>query len=192
MTDRHHIEQPTRRDFITIAAGTFVGVGGVAALWPLVDQMNPNASTPRPEPVVVDLKSIEPGQTTLTAWRGKPVFIRNRITDEIEQARGVNFSGLLDGLARNEALPNRTAATDANRTKAGHDNWLVVVGTCTHLGCLLKSVETADRLATGEGWFCPCHAARFDLSGRVRGGPARFNLPVPRYEFVDDNRLAIA
>jgi ubiquinol-cytochrome c reductase iron-sulfur subunit len=192
MTDTGQDAKSTRRDFVTIAAGSFVSVGGIAALWPLIDQMNPNPGTPPPRSVTVDLAPIEPGQTISVRRRDMPVFIRNRTLKEVTHARDAPLHDLRDRLARNDSLPPRTPATDANRTKAGHDNWFVVVGLCTHLGCLLRNVEPAERMATGDGWFCPCHAARFDLSGRVFAGPAATNLQVPRYEVLRENRLAIA
>lgn len=192
MTDTPRDDEPTRRDFVTVAAASFVGVGGALALWPFIDQMNPNPGTPPLPSVTVDLAPIAPGQTISVRWRGMPVFIRHRTRDEITQARRTATSQLRDRLARNDALSTLAPAIDGNRVKAGHDNWLVVVGVCTHLGCLLRSVDPPERLTTGEGWFCPCHAARFDLSGRVSSGPARTNLPVPRYEFVGSSRLVIA
>src|SRR5947207_8709207 len=120
-----------------------------------------------------------------------PILIRNRTPEEVQLARSSSLSELPDRLARNEALPKMATADDANRTKEGYENWLVVVGVCTHMGCLLRSQEGASAVATGEGWLCPCHAARFDLSGRVVGGPARTNLPVPRYTFLTATRIRI-
>jgi ubiquinol-cytochrome c reductase iron-sulfur subunit len=120
-----------------------------------------------------------------------PVLIRNRTPQEVRIARKSSPSELPDRLARNEALPKTAPADDANRSKEGHSNWLVVIGVCTHLGCLLKSQDGASAVATGEGWLCPCHAASFDVSGRVVGGPARTNLPVPRYEFISATRIRI-
>ncbi len=180
---------PARRDFIVQAASTFVGVGSAMALWPFIDQMNPNPATPPPEVKDIDLSPIQPGATVLVQWRRLPIFIRNRTPEEVRSARSTPVSHLPDRLARNEGLPRSASADDANRTKEGHDNWLVVVGLCTHLGCLLRSQDAP--VATGEGWFCPCHAARFDLSGRVRSGPARTNLPVPPYRFLTTTRVHI-
>jgi len=185
------VSEPDRRDFIVQAAYAFAGVGSVVAVWPLIDQMNPNTATPPPEVRDVDLSSIQPGQTVSVPWRGRPVSIRHRTSEEVQLARSTALSDLPDPFARNEALPERTPASDANRTKEGHDNWLVVVSVCTHLGCVLTSQEPAATVASGEGWFCRCHAARFDLSGRVRGGPARTNLPVPPYRFLSPTRIRI-
>jgi ubiquinol-cytochrome c reductase iron-sulfur subunit len=150
--------------------------------------MNPNPGTPPPETRLVDLAPIAPGQTVAVAWRGQPVFVRHRTADEIARARSVPLGALPDPYARNAALPEQASATDANRTRAGHAEWLVVVGICTHLGCRLQPADTAGR---GEGWFCPCHAARFDLAGRVCGGPAPTNLPVPPYRFVTTSQIEI-
>jgi ubiquinol-cytochrome c reductase iron-sulfur subunit len=173
------------------AASVFAGVGGAMALWPFVDQMNPNPATPPPEVKEVDLSPIQPGAAVLVQWRGLPVFIRHRTPEEVRIARSTPVSHLRDRLARNDGLPKSAPADDANRTKQGHDSWLVVVGLCTHLGCLLRSEAAAAAVATGEGWVCPCHAARFDLSGRVVGGPALTNLPVPPYRFLAATRLRI-
>jgi ubiquinol-cytochrome c reductase iron-sulfur subunit len=178
--------QPRRRDFIVQAAGAFVGVGNAVVLWPFIDQMNPNNATPPPATTDVDLAPIQPGQAISVLWRGLPVFVRNRTREEIQHARSTPLADLPDRFARNQALSEKTIAYDTNRTKEGHDNWLVVVGVCTHLGCHLKSQGDA-----GEAWFCPCHAARFDLSGRVRSGPARTNLLVPPYRFLTASKIRL-
>jgi ubiquinol-cytochrome c reductase iron-sulfur subunit len=182
---------PARRDFIVQAACAFAGAGGGAALWPLVDQMNPNPATPPPEVRDVDLGPIQPGQTISVQWRNLPIFVRNRKPEEVRIARSTPISELRDRYARNEELPGDASADDRNRTKEGHDNWLVVVGLCPHMGCLLKAQEPSAAVTTDEGWVCPCHAARFDLSGRVRSGPAATNLPVPRYAFLTADRIRI-
>jgi ubiquinol-cytochrome c reductase iron-sulfur subunit len=191
MSDIDQAAAPARRDFIVQTAQAFVGVGSAMALWPLIAQMNPHKGTPPPEVKEVDLGSIQPGQTITVQWRGAPILIRRRTPEEVRAARSARPSELRDRFARNALLPPNAQADDANRTKAGHGEWLVVVGLCTHLGCLLKSEQGAAALATGEGWFCPCHAARFDLSGRVVGGPALTNLPVPPYTFLSATRIRI-
>lgn len=187
------IESPrlVRRDFMAQAAQAFVGVGSAMALWPLIDQMNPNRASPLPEIKDVDLTPIQPGQTISVPWRGEPIFIRNRTAEEVRIARNTPISDLPDRFARNAALPKSAPADDANRTKQGYDNWLVMAGLCTHLGCVLKPQDAATAITTGEGWLCPCHAARFDLSGRVRSGPARTNLAVPPYEFLTASQLRL-
>ena len=181
---------PTRRDFVCVSAGAFAAVGGAMAMWPLVDQMNPNPGTPSGSSLV-DLAPIPAGHTVTVAWKGQPVLIRHRTPDEIARVRDVVVGGLPDPYARNAALPANAPASDANRTRAGHAEWLVVIGLCTHLGCRLRTGDVVERDGSGEGWFCPCHAARFDLSGRVRGGPARTNLPVPPYRFVTPSKIEI-
>jgi ubiquinol-cytochrome c reductase iron-sulfur subunit len=191
MADICQVAQPARRDFIVQAAQAFVGVGSAAALWPLVAQMNPNNATSPPEVKEVDLSSIQPGKTMTVQWRSTPILIRHRTPEEVRMARSARVSELPDRLARNAALPKNTPAEDGNRIKVGHDSWLVAVGLCTHLGCLLNSDEAAATLATGAGWVCPCHAARFDLSGRVVSGPARINLSVPPYTFLSATRIRI-
>jgi ubiquinol-cytochrome c reductase iron-sulfur subunit len=180
---------PTRRDFVCLSAGAFVAVGSGAALWPLIHQMNPHPGTPAPERCSVDLAPIEPGQAVTVAWRGQPVVVRRRTREEIARARSVHASALIDRYARNAALPARAPASDENRTL--HPEWLVVIGLCTHMGCVLSLRGQSPHGSDAEGWFCPCHAARFDLAGRVTDGPARTNLPVPPYRFVAVGRIEI-
>ena len=182
---------PARRDFIVQAAAAFVSVGGALSLWPFIDQMNPNSATPPLAVTDVDLAPIAPGQMILVTWRGKPIFIRHRTEAEVRLARSTPLTELRDRYARNEALPEKTPAADENRTQEGHDSWLVVVGLCTHLGCLLKPEPAPDMAVQGISLFCPCHAARFDHSGRVRGGPALTNLPVPPYRFLTATKIRI-
>jgi ubiquinol-cytochrome c reductase iron-sulfur subunit len=141
--------------------------------------------------VKVDLDSIPPGETRLVSWKGRPVFVRNRTDEELRRARAVDPAALPDRLARNAALDAAAPATDERRTLPTHRKWLVVSGSCTHLGCLLRSESLPQRLESGLGWFCPCHAARFDLSGRLVSGPARTNLAVPRYA-ITGRTLVIA
>jgi ubiquinol-cytochrome c reductase iron-sulfur subunit len=192
MATNHPIEDetPTRRDFMTVAALSFTGVGGAVALWPFIDQMNPHRGTPRPVSEAVDLAAIAPGETRLVAWNGKAVFVRNRLPEEVMKAQAVEPAALPDPAARNARGKADAPASDQRRTLPGHERWLVVIGLCTHLGCVLRNLPPAERLATGIGWFCPCHAARYDLSGRVVGGPAATNLPVPPYA-IRGNHMVI-
>ena len=132
----HSAEEPNRRDFIVIAAQAFAGVGAAVALWPFIQQMNPDASTQAQASTEVDLSPVKEGQAITVVWRGKPVFIRNRTPDEIKKAVDVKLSELSDPSARNDDLPEKAPATDLNRTKKGHENWIVLVGICTHLGCI--------------------------------------------------------
>ena len=184
-------DNPTRRDFLTVMAGSWAAVGAAATLWPLVQQMNPDASTQALASLEVDLTPIREGQAITVMWRGKPVFIRHRTKDEIEKARKTELRELVDTSARNELLPERTPATDANRIKKGKDNWLVLVGICTHFGCIPKGQSLGDAKGDYGGWFCPCHGSHYDTSGRIRKGPAPRNFDVPPYEFVSDSKIKI-
>lgn len=164
----------TRRDFITLTAGSVATVGAICAVWPLVDSLNPSADVLALSSIEVDLSNIKPGQTHTVKWRGKPVFIKNRTPEEIATAREVKLSDLPD------------PETDQQRVKAGHDQWLITIGICTHLGC----VPLANQGEFG-GWFCPCHGSHYDSSGRIRKGPAPLNLVIPSYEFISDTKIRI-
>ena len=181
----------TRRDFIHIAATAFAGVGAAAALWPLIDQMNPDATSLSLASIEVDLAPIEEAQAITVMWRGKPIFVRSRTAEEIAAAKAVAVEELKDPVARimgaNEAQP----ATDEALTKAGHEQWLVAIGICTHLGCIPKGQKVGDERGEYGGWFCPCHGSAYDTAGRIRRGPAPRNLEIPPYEFVLDTRIKI-
>jgi ubiquinol-cytochrome c reductase iron-sulfur subunit len=167
--------EPTRRDFLYIATGAVAAVGAAAAVWPFISQMNPDASTiAAGAPIEVDLTPIAEGQDIKVFWRGKPIYIMNRTKKQVEEAQAVSLSSLPDPEA------------DSARVKAGHDQWLVVIGICTHLGCIPIAHE-----GTYGGFFCPCHGSQYDTSGRIRQGPAPTNLPVPPYQFVSDTKLQI-
>ncbi len=187
----HTAEEPNRRDFIVIAAQAFAGVGAAVALWPFIHQMNPDASTQALASIEVDLTPIKEGQAITVSWRGKPVFIRNRTPEEIKKAAEVKLADLSDTSARNDSLPEKAPATDANRTKKGHENWLVLVGICTHLGCIPKGQSLSDSKGDFGGWFCPCHGSHYDTAGRIRKGPAPRNLEVPPYSFVSYTKIKI-
>ena len=182
---------PTRRDFVMIASAAFAGIGGAASLWPLIDQMNPDASAHALASIEVDLEPVAEGQAITVLWRGKPVFIRHRTAKELRDAEKVALEDLIDPEARNKGLPEGTPASDGNRVKEGHKNWLVVVGICTHLGCIPKGQGLTDKRGEYGGWFCPCHGSHYDTSGRIRKGPAPQNLDVPPYEFISDNKIQI-
>lgn len=181
----------TRRDFMTVWAGVFAAVGAGALLWPLIDQMNPDASALSLASIEVDLSPIEVGQAITVMWRGKPVFIRHRTVEEIEEAKNVPVSALPDPLARNENLPEDAPAIDLNRTSDGHENWLVMIGICTHLGCIPKGQRAGDLKGEFEGWFCPCHGSHYDTAGRIRKGPAPRNMEVPPFSFLTDTKIKI-
>jgi ubiquinol-cytochrome c reductase iron-sulfur subunit len=172
-------EEPARRDFLIIAANTFAAVGAALAMWPFIAQMNPDASTQAVASIEVDLAPVQTGQALTIMWRGKPIFIRNRTKNEIEQARAVPLSELPD------------PEPDAKRVKKGKENWLVMIGICTHLGCVPKGQSPNDPKGDYGGWFCACHGSQYDTSGRVRKGPAPRNLAVPPYEFVSDSKIRI-
>ena len=187
----HTAEPPNRRDFIVIAAQAFAGVGAAMALWPFIQQMNPDASTQAAASIEVDLSPVKEGQAITVLWRGKPVFVRNRSKEEITKAVEVKVADLVDPSARNDMLPEKTPATDLNRTKKGKENWLVLVGICTHLGCIPKGQSIADARGDFGGWFCPCHGSHYDTAGRIRKGPAPRNLEVPPYAFMSDTKIKI-
>ncbi len=185
------VEDTHKRDFLVLAGNTFAAIGGASLLWPFVQQMNPDASALALASIEVDLTPVKPGQAITVMWRGKPVFIRNRNADEIKQAQAVDVKALVDTSARNDALPDATPALDEDRVKKGKENWLVLVGVCTHLGCIPKGQSIADSRGDFGGWFCPCHGSHYDTSGRIRKGPAPRNLEVPVYSFVSDTKIKI-
>ncbi len=178
--------EPTRRDFLLLATGAMGAVGVGAVAWPLIDQMNPDASTRALASIEVDIAAVAEGQAITVQWRGKPVFIRNRTAEEIEQAKAVPLGELKDPAARNANLPASTEATDENRAAAGKENILVMVGVCTHLGCIPLGQQ-----GDYGGWFCPCHGSHYDTAGRIRKGPAPENMAVPAFTFVSDTRVRI-
>ena len=169
----------TRRDFLTLAGPAFFAVGGAATLWPFIDQMNPDAGALALASIEVDIEPIAEGQSITVMWRGKPIFIRNRTQKEVEEATKVPLVDLPD------------PQTDEQRTKKGHEKWLVMVGICTHLGCIPKGQSLGDAKGDFGGWFCPCHGSHYDTAGRIRKGPAPRNLVVPPYEFVSDKTIKI-
>ncbi|GAK45938.1 probable ubiquinol-cytochrome c reductase iron-sulfur subunit protein [Tepidicaulis marinus] len=184
-------DEPTRRDFLYVATGAFAAVGGAAAIWPLIDQMNPDASALALASIEVDLSSIEVGQSITVQWRGKPVFVRRRTAAEVEEAKSVPVEILPDPIARNDNLSGDVPATDENRAAEGKEEWLVMVGICTHLGCVPKGQKVGDAKGDFGGWFCPCHGSHYDTAGRIRKGPAPQNLEVPVYSFLSDDRIKI-
>jgi len=185
------VEDPQRRDFLIIAGNAFAAVGAASLIWPFVQQMNPDAGAKALASIEVDLSPIQQGQAITVMWRGKPVFIRNRTPEEIEAAKKVPLNELVDEAARNENVEADARATDENRTLKGHENWLVMVGVCTHLGCIPKGQTLSDAKGDYGGWFCPCHGSHYDTAGRIRKGPAPRNLEVPTYEFVSDTKIKI-
>jgi len=176
----------TRRDFLYYAtAGTGAVVTG-AAVWPLVNQMNPSADVRALASIRVDVSDVDPGTQLTVLWQGKPVFIRRRTEAEIEEARAVSLDDLQDPIARNDNT-GEAPATDANRALDESGEWLVMMGVCTHLGC----VPLGDSAGDFGGWFCPCHGSHYDASGRIRRGPAPENLPVPAAQWVDATTIEL-
>jgi len=166
-----------RRDFLYLAAGGFAAVGGAAALWPFIHSMNPSADVLALASTEVDISSIEVGQAITVKWRGKPVFIRRRSAEEIASAETAALS----------ELPDPQADTD----RVQKPEWLVLIGVCTHLGCVPVGQKPSEVRGEYGGWFCPCHGSHYDTSGRIRKGPAPLNLEVPEYQFLDDTTLRI-
>ncbi len=161
-----------RRDFLFTASYAVGAVGIAASVWPLVDQMNPDTSVKALASTEVDVSSLEPGNSITVLWRGKPVFIKRRTQKEIAEARDVKLEDL------------KHPEKDEDRAK--NPEWLVMLGVCTHLGC----VPLGDK-GEYKGWFCPCHGSHYDTSGRIRKGPAPTNLEVPKYEFVNSTTIKI-
>ncbi|WP_298295009.1 ubiquinol-cytochrome c reductase iron-sulfur subunit [uncultured Litoreibacter sp.] len=176
----------TRRDFLYYATGAAGAVTAGAAVWPLVNQMNPSADVQALASIDVDVADVEPGTQITVKWLGKPVFIRRRSAEEIEEARAVALSDLPDPVAQNDNLGSEADAADANRTLDEAGEWLVMMGVCTHLGC----VPLGDAGDFG-GWFCPCHGSHYDTAGRIRKGPAPTNLPVPTAVFTSDTVIKL-
>ena len=161
-----------RRDFLQLSTLTIGAVGTAAFIWPFLKSMSPAEDTLALGTTEVNVSAIEEGQSITVKWRGKPVFIRKRTKEEIDEAKIVNIADLRD--------PEQ----DMDRVKK--DEWLVLVGVCTHLGCV-----PLDQKGDYNGWFCPCHGSHYDISGRIRKGPAPTNMEVPKYEFVDANTIKI-
>ncbi|ASM73791.1 MULTISPECIES: ubiquinol-cytochrome c reductase iron-sulfur subunit [Roseobacteraceae] len=189
-TDEH---DGNRRDFLYYATAGAGAVAVGAAVWPLVNQMNPSADVKALSSIRVDVSGIDPGTQLTVKWLGKPVFIRRRTEAEVAAANGVEMEALPDPIARNANIAGDAPATDPNRSlvppggEAGTDSeWLVMMGVCTHLGC----VPLGDAGDFG-GWFCPCHGSHYDTAGRIRKGPAPENLPVPVAEFVDETTIKL-
>lgn len=166
------IDEPNRRDFLYIATGATAAVGAASLAWPLIDQMNPDASTLALSSIEVDLAPIAAGQIITVKWRGGPVFVRHRTPKEIAAAQKVDLADLKD------------PQSDADRVKK--PEWLIVIGVCTHLGCVPLGHE-----GQFDGWKCPCHGSIYDTSGRIRQGPAPRNLDVPEYSFLTDTKVKI-
>tara|TARA_B100001142_G_scaffold35161_1_gene31018 strand:- start:83 stop:640 length:558 start_codon:yes stop_codon:yes gene_type:complete len=170
-------EEETRRDFLFLAAGAMGVAGAVGVVWPLVETMNPSADVLALASTEVDISSIAVGQSISVMWRGKPVFIRHRTQAEIDKARAVALDDLSD--------------PETDEERAQQAKWLILVGVCTHLGCIPLGNKLGDPKGEYGGWFCPCHGSHYDTSGRIRKGPAPSNLEVPEHKFLDNNLVKI-
>ena len=172
MSNNNNKDKSTRRDFLTTVTATVGAVGVGAAVLPIISQMNPDSSVKALASIEVDISNIQEGKEITVLWRGKPVFIKRRTKEEIKKAEQTSMKDLMD------------PQEDKDRVKKSE--WLVVVGVCTHLGCVPIGGK-------GEynGWFCPCHGSHYDTSGRIRKGPAPTNLEIPKYEFVNNNKIKI-
>lgn len=172
-----HEEGGTRRDFLYLATGAMGAVGVGAVVWPLIDTLNPSADVLALASIDVDLSPIAVGQRITVTWRGKPVFIDHRPIEAIEEARAVDVADLRD--------------PQADEERAIKPEWLILVGVCTHLGCVPLGQATGSTRGEYGGWFCPCHGSHYDTSGRIRKGPAPENLAVPEYQYLDDSTVRI-
>lgn len=177
----------TRRDFLYYATAGAGVVATGAAVWPLVNQMNPSADVQALSSIRVDVSGLESGTQLTVKWLGKPVFIRRRTEEEISEARSVDLGDLIDNNARNNNLADAAAdGADENRALSENGEWLVMMGVCTHLGCV-----PLGNAGDYDGWFCPCHGSHYDTSGRIRRGPAPENLPVPVAVFEDETTIKL-
>jgi ubiquinol-cytochrome c reductase iron-sulfur subunit len=169
----------TRRDFLLHSTIAFGAVGGAMMVWPLIDSMNPAADTLSLATTEFSIANIPEGAAITVVWRGKPVFVRHRTQEEVEAARAVDLNDLPDPQA------------DQDRVSPEHERFLILVGVCTHLGCIPLGTKAMDPRGEFGGWFCPCHGSHYDTSGRIRKGPAPANLEVPPYTFVSDTTVRI-
>ncbi|MBB3345638.1 MULTISPECIES: ubiquinol-cytochrome c reductase iron-sulfur subunit [unclassified Sphingomonas] len=170
---------PRRRDFINIAAVSFAGVGAVAIVLPLINQMNPSADVLALSTTEIDISKIAPGQAIKASFRKQPLFVRNLTPKEIGEANAVDVGSLRD------------PQTLAERTKPGKENWLITLGVCTHLGCVPLGAGEGENKGPFGGYFCPCHGSAYDTAGRIRQGPAPQNLHVPDYNFTSDTVVTV-
>lgn len=179
-----------RRDFLYVATGAAAAVGVGASIWPLINALNPSADVLALAEIEVDISGVTAGTQITVKWRGKPVFIRRRTQSEIDAARATPLADLPDPVDKTSENPNHPGvapALDVNRTLDPTGEWLVLIGVCTHLGC----VPLGNGAGEFGGWFCPCHGSHYDTSGRIRKGPAPRNLDIPAYAFLSDSLLRI-
>ena len=193
MSDNQHDHEydidKGKRDMVFLATGMAGAVGVAGAVWPFIDQMRPDASTLALASIEVDISSLEPGMSLTAKWRGKPIFIRNRTDEELAEAASVELDDLKDPLSRNlnDGEDGNGPANGPGRSAGeGKENWIVMIGSCTHLGCV-----PLGQAGDFNGWFCPCHGSHYDTAGRIRKGPAPTNLPMPAFEFISDTTIKI-
>ncbi len=172
-----HDDGVQRRDFLYLATGAVGAVGTALAIWPFIDSMNPSADVRALSSIEIDLAPIEVGMRVTFKWRGKPVFVGHRTEEEIEKARAVDIAELRD--------------PQPDEARVQRPEWLIVVGVCTHLGCIPLGQKPTDPRGEWDGWFCPCHGSHYDTSGRIRKGPAPLNLEVPKYTYLSDTLVRI-
>ena len=172
MSNKDKLKKSSRRDFMHISSGVTVSAGACFSAWPLIDQMNPSADILSFSTIEVDLSLLKQGQSMSVLWRGKPLFIRCRTDDEIKEAQDIDIKNLKH--------------PESDETRVIDPRYLVMVGVCTHLGCIPLGQQ-----GDYDGWFCPCHGSHYDTSGRIRKGPAPFNLEIPPYEFIGDSKIKI-
>jgi ubiquinol-cytochrome c reductase iron-sulfur subunit len=178
--DAHGLpHDPSKRDFLKLIAGAGAIIGAGAIAWPLIDSMNPSKDVLAASSTDVDISPIVEGMGITVMWRGKPIFVRHRTPTEIKEAQDVTMAQLIDPMA------------DSARVKPDHAQWIVLVGICTHLGCIPVGNKPTDNRGEWGGWFCPCHGSQYDTSGRVRHGPAPLNLALPPYAFTTDTKIKI-
>ncbi|MEO0498923.1 MAG: ubiquinol-cytochrome c reductase iron-sulfur subunit [Pseudomonadota bacterium] len=170
-------EGVNRRDFIHIATGSMLAVGGAMVAWPFIHQMNPSADVKALATIEVDLNALEPGMGMKAMFRGKPLFIRRRTQEEITQAKAVDVNTLPD--------------PQADEDRAENPEFLVLLGVCTHLGCVPLGTGSGEKKGDYNGWYCPCHGSHYDTSGRIRKGPAPYNLEVPYYQYTSDTTIKV-
>jgi ubiquinol-cytochrome c reductase iron-sulfur subunit len=173
------VDDPRRRDFLNVAAVAMAGVGGLCIVLPLINQMSPSADVLAQSTTEVDLSKIAAGQGVVTSFRKQPLFVRNLTPKEIAEAKAVPLSELRD------------PETLEQRTKDGHENWLITLGVCTHLGCIPLGIHEGDNRGQFGGYFCPCHGSQYDTAARIRKGPAPKNLVVPPYTFTSPTLVTV-
>lgn len=175
----HGPDDANKRDFLTLMTGASAAIAVGSLAWPFVDSMSPAADTLALSSIELDIGPVAEGQGITVVWRGKPIFVRHRTAEEVKTAQAVQPNQMIEPIK------------DSERVKTGHEQWLVAIGICTHLGCIPLGNKPTDTRGDFGGWLCPCHGSQYDVSGRVRKGPAPANLPIPPYAFLTDTKIKI-